>query len=52
MAMLNWFKPASNFILLIVQGDTSLVASFSFMSWCSKLCVVGALCMFSYSIFV
>ena len=49
MAMQNRFKPASNFVLLIVPSRYFCGGSFCFMSWCLKfLCVVGALCMFSY----
>ena len=50
MAMLNRFKPASNFILLIVLKRYFCGGSFCFMSWCLNFfCAVGALCLFSYS---
>ena len=43
------FKPASNFVLLIVPSRYFCGGSFRFMSWCLKnFCAVGALCMFSY----
>ena len=42
MAMYNRFKPASNFVLLIVPSRYFCGGSFCFMS-----CAVGALCMFS-----
>ena len=34
MAMLNRFKPASNFVLLIVPSRYFCGGSFCFMSWC------------------
>ena len=43
------FKPASNFVLLIVPSRYFCGGTFCFMSWCLKyFCAVGALCMFSY----
>ena len=43
------FKPASNFVLLIVPRRYFCGGSFCFMSWCLNFfCAVGALCMFSY----
>ena len=49
MAIKNRFKPASNFVLLIVPSRYFCGGSFCFMSWCLKyFCAVGALCMFSY----
>ena len=45
MAMYNRFKPASNFVLLIVQSRYFCGGSFCFMSWCLKyFCAVGTLC--------
>ena len=41
------FKPASNFVLLIVPRRYFCGGSFCFMSWCLIFfCAVGALCMF------
>ena len=34
MVMLNRFKPASNFVLLIVQRRYFCGGTFCFMSWC------------------
>ena len=49
MAMLNRFKPASNFVLLIVPSRYFCGGSSCFMSWCLKyFFAVGALCVFSY----
>ena len=43
------FKPASNFVLLIVPSRYFCGGSFCFVSWCLKyFCAVGVLCMFSY----
>ena len=48
-AVWDRFKPASNFVLLIVPGRCFFGGSFCFMSWCLKyFCAVGALCMFAY----
>ena len=46
--LLNRFKPASNFVLLIVPRRYFWGGSFCFVSWCLIFyCAVGALCVFS-----
>ena len=42
MAMYNRFKPASNFVLLIVPRRYFCDCTFCFMSWCLKFFVLLA----------
>ena len=45
MYLLNQFKPASEFILLISPRRYFCGSSYCFMSWCLIFCAVGALCI-------
>ena len=49
MAMLNRFKPASNFVLLIVPNRYFCGGSFCLMSWCLNfLCCWRLMCVFVF----
>ena len=46
--LFNRFKPASNFIVLIVPRRYFCGGSYCCLSWCYRFCAVCALYMFSY----
>ena len=53
MAVWDWFKPASNFVLLIVPRRYFCGGSFCFMSWCLKfLCCWRLLYVFIFLVYV